>query len=141
MRSLLLVLGQFGSIAVLLLGGDWQLPWWAWVLFTLGLTVFAWAIASLGSNNFTILPDPRNGNTLSHRGVYRWLRHPMYTAVLLCGVAMAFGAPSLPRWIALCVCSIVLVLKVGHEERLLTQKHPAYPQQMKGVARLLPLVW
>ena len=141
MRSFLLVIGQFGSIAILLFGGDWQLPWWAWGLFAQGLLVFTWAVTSLGTNNFTILPDPRNGNTLSHRGVYRYLRHPMYTAVLLCGGAVAFGAPSIPRWIALCVCLVVLVLKVGYEERLLTQQHPSYPEQMAGVARLFPRIW
>ena len=141
MRSVLLVVGQFGSIGVLLFGGGWQLPWWAWALFALGLSVFAWAVVSLGGNNFTILPDPRSANTLSQRGIYRWLRHPMYTAVLLCGIAVSFGGPSTSRWIALAVCAVVLVIKVHYEERLLTARHPDYPQRMKGVARLFPFVW
>ncbi len=141
MRSSLLVFGQFGSIAVLLFGGGWLLPWWAWLVFATGLGLFIWASASLGGNNFTILPDPRQGNTLSQRGIYRFLRHPMYTAVLLCGVAVSFGAPSLARWIALGVCVVVLVLKVRHEEALLTARHPDYPERMRRVARLLPGVW
>ncbi len=141
MRSLILVLGQFGSIAVLLFGGGWHLPWWAWMLFALGLLVFAWAVISLGGNNFTILPDPRSGSTLSQHGIYRWLRHPMYAAVLLCGCAVSFGAPSMARWIALAVCALVLVIKVYHEEALLTARYPDYPQSMKTVARLLPGVW
>ena len=141
MRSILLVAGQFGSIAVLLLGGGWHLPWWAWAIFALGLLVFALAVVSLGGNNFTILPDPRATNTLSQRGIYRWLRHPMYTAVLLCGVAVAFGAPSMLRWSALFFCLVVLVIKVYHEEALLIARHPDYPQRMKGVARLCPGIW
>jgi protein-S-isoprenylcysteine O-methyltransferase Ste14 len=140
-RSLLLVIGQFGSIAVLLFGGGWQLPWWAWCLFVLGLLVFILAALSLGRSNFTILPDPRAGNTLSQVGIYRFLRHPMYTAVLLCGVAVSFGAPSVWRWIALAVCLAVLLVKVRYEEGLLTAKHPDYQERMKGVARLLPGVW
>lgn len=141
MRSTLLVIGQFGSIAVLLFGGGWDLPIWAWILFALGLVIFFWAVASLGGGNFTIMPAPRAGNVLSKRGIYRLLRHPMYTAVLLCGTAVSFGSPSLPRWIALAVCSVALVLKVHHEEEMLTACHPDYPQVMKGVARLLPWVW
>ncbi|MBL0128085.1 MAG: hypothetical protein IPP83_11650 [Flavobacteriales bacterium] len=141
MRSALLVLGQFASITVLLIGGSWQLPWWAWSLFALGLIVFVWAASSLGSTNFTIMPDPRAGNTLSQRGIYRFIRHPMYTAVLLCGAAVSFGAPSIWRWVALGVCVVVLVVKVYHEEGLLTAKHPDYPQRMKGVARLVPFIW
>ncbi len=136
-----LVFGQFASIAVLLFWGGWDLPWWAWLVFATGLGLFAWAGASLGGNNFTILPDPREGNTLSQRGIYRFLRHPMYTAVLCCGVAVSFGAPSLARWIALVVCLVVLVAKVRYEEALLTKRHPDYPGRMRGVARLLPGVW
>ena len=139
--SILLVLGQFGSIAVLLVGGSWLLPWWAWCLFACGVLVFGWAVASLGRNNFTILPDPRRGSTLSRNGIYRWLRHPMYTAVLLCGIAVSFGAPSTARWMALAVCAVVLVIKVYYEEELLTARYPDYSQRMKTVARLLPGVW
>ena len=141
MISRLLVLGQFGSIAVLLFGDGWLLPWWAWSLFVLGLLVFGWAALSLGRSNFTILPDPREGNMLSQVGIYRFLRHPMYTAVLLCGVAVSFGSPSLWRWIALGLCFIVLLVKVRYEEGLLTTRHPDYQERMKGVARLLPGVW
>ena len=141
MYSLLLVLGQFGSIAVLLLGGGWHLPWWAWSLFALGLAVFTWACVSLGGKNFTIMPDPRTGNTLSKRGIYRFVRHPMYTAVLLCGAAVAFGEPSLWRWAALAICTLVLLTKIHYEERQLTARHPDYPQVMGGVSRLMPFVW
>jgi len=139
--SVALVIGQFTCITVLLLGGGWLLPWWAWSVFVLGLAVFVWAALSLGSNNFSVLPGPRPGNTLSVRGIYRWLRHPMYTAVLLCGTAVTFGAPSTGRWIALPACLVVLVLKVRHEERLLTRRHPDYPSRMKGIARLVPGLW
>ena len=109
--------------------------------FLAGLALFVWSAASLGGNNFTILPDPRQGNTLSQRGIYRFLRHPMYTAVLLCGAAVSIAAPSLARWFALGVCAVVLVLKVRYEEALLTKRHPDYPGRMRGVARLLPGVW
>ena len=141
MNSRVLVLGQFGSIVVLLFGGGWNLPSWAWCLFVLGLLVFGWAVVSLGRSNFTIMPDPRAGNSLSQAGIYRFLRHPMYTAVLLCGAAVSFGAPSIWRWVALGMCFVVLLVKVRYEEGLLTAKHPDYQERMKGVARLVPGVW
>jgi protein-S-isoprenylcysteine O-methyltransferase Ste14 len=141
MKPRLLVFGQFGAIAVLLAGGSWLLPWWGWVFFVSGLALFAWAASSLGANNFTIMPLPREGNTLSNQGIYRFLRHPMYTSVLLCGVAVSFGAPSLLRWIALTVCAVVLVLKIRFEEQAITGQHPDYPERMKGVARLVPGIW
>lgn len=114
----LLVLGQFSSIAVILVGGSWLLALWG--LFALGLLVFAAALASMGRNNFTVLLDPRSTNTLSQRGIHRWVSHPMYSALLMCGAVVAFGAPSLERWVALLFCLLVLMIKVRHEEGLLT---------------------
>ncbi|MGV9011911.1 MAG: methyltransferase family protein [Flavobacteriales bacterium] len=137
----LLVFGQFACIAVLLVGGGWNLPWWGWALFALGLLVFLLAATALGGNNFTVMPVPREGNTLSKRGIYKVVRHPMYLSVLLCGSAMAFGAPSPWRWAALAVALVVLLVKVRHEEHRLTEKHPEYPELMRGVARLVPGVW
>ncbi|HQV74318.1 MAG: hypothetical protein KBA60_04985 [Flavobacteriales bacterium] len=141
MQGKLLVFGQFSMIAVLLFAGGWHLPPWAWMLFALGLVVFAAAGFALGIRNFTIMPDPRTGNTLSQRGIYRMVRHPMYTSVLLCGSAVTFGAPSLLRWVALAVCVVVLVLKVRYEEGLLGQRHPEYKQRMAGTYRLVPGIW
>jgi len=136
-----LVIGQFSMIALLLFGGQWELPWWAWSIFTMGLAVFGWAALSLGGNNFTIMPDPRATNQISTRGIYSLIRHPMYTAVLLCGLGVTLGAPSVWRWSALVVCTVVLLVKIRYEEGLLTQRHPTYPQQMQGVARLIPGIW
>ncbi len=141
MRSIPLVIAQFTCIGALALGGSWQLPWWAWMLFALGFLILAWAAVSLGGHNLTVMPDPRATNALSVQGIYRFVRHPMYTAVLLCGAALAFGAPSAIRWSTLMVCLVVLILKIKHEEALLTQRHPDYPQRMLGVKRLLPFVW
>jgi protein-S-isoprenylcysteine O-methyltransferase Ste14 len=87
------------------------------------------------------MPAPRKGNSLSKRGIYRLVRHPMYLSVLFCGAAVALGAPSTWRWAALVAVVFDLVLKIRHEERHLTALHPEYPQVMKGVARLLPGVW
>ena len=141
MRSASLVFAQFTCIALLVFGGDWLIPWWALLLFVAGVLILLWAAVSLGALNLTVMPDPRATNMLIVRGVYRFVRHPMYTAVLLCGAALAFGAPSAIRWLSLMVCLVVLILKIKHEEALLTRRHPDYPQRMLGVKRLLPFVW
>lgn len=127
-----LVFGQFACIAALLFGGERILPWWGWASFGSGLLVFFLAAGALGDNNFTIMPVPREGNTLSKRGIHAFVRHPMYLAVLLCGAAMAFGSPSSLRWAALVVSVIVLLVKARHEERRLMAKHPDHPELMCG---------
>jgi len=141
MKSGLLVLAQFTCIALLVFGGEWLLPWWALLLFAAGVLILIWATVSLGASNLTVMPDPRASNSLSVRGIYRFVRHPMYTAVLLCGASLAFGAPSNSRWAALGACLVVLLLKIRHEEALLTARYPDYHERMRGVKRLLPFIW
>ena len=140
-RSIVLVVAQFGSIAALLVGGKWDLSAGAWIAFSAGLVLFSWAAFSLGGNNFTIMPEPRSGNTISQRGIYALLRHPMYTSVIICGSAVAFGAPSATRWVAWSVCVAALIVKVAHEERLIKARHPDYVGRMKRTWRLVPWVW
>lgn len=139
--SIFLVIAQFSCIAVLLFGGDWDLPWWSWAIFLLGWTVFLWALWSLGARNFTVMPEPRQDAELRVDGIYRYVRHPMYSAVMLCGLGLALGGPSVARWCALLICVPVLVVKVGREEQALTARYPDYPQRMRGVARLFPGLW
>lgn len=141
MRSALLVLAQFACIGALALGGHWLLPWWSWLLFGTGSLILLWAAVSLGGANLTVMPDPRAANALSTRGIYRYVRHPMYTAVLLCGAALAIGAPTAVRLVTLPLLLVVLLLKIRHEEALLAARHPAYHERMRGVKRLLPGIW
>lgn len=136
-----LVLGQFACIAALAWGGSWRLPWWAWSLFLAGVVVMGMAAWALGTHNISAMPEPVPGNTLTKRGIYHTVRHPMYLAVLLCGFALALGAPTGIRWVALGMTIPVLVAKIRHEERRLTARHPDYPELMEGVARLIPGVW
>ena len=138
---MLLVIAQFACIGILALGGGWGLPWWAWGIFCTGMLILLWAALSLGVDNLTVMPDPRAGSTLRVRGIYRFVRHPMYTAVLLCGAALAFGAPSASRATAFVACIIVLLLKIRHEEALLTLRHPDYGDRMRGIKRLVPGIW
>lgn len=137
----LLVIGQFVGIGALTFGGHWSLPLWAWLIFLLGFLVLLAAMLSIGMHNVTVMPDPVPENTLSKRGIYRVVRHPMYLSVLLCGVAVTVGAPSTVRWVTMALLLVVLLLKIRYEEGRLAARHPEYPTVMKGVARLLPGVW
>jgi protein-S-isoprenylcysteine O-methyltransferase Ste14 len=137
----LLVIGQFAGIGALTFGGHWNLPLWAWLLFLSGFLVLVAALLSIGLHNITVMPEPVPGNTLSKRGIYRLVRHPMYLSVLLCGMAVTLGAPSMIRWATMGLLLAVLLLKIRHEEGRLTARHPEYPAVMRGVARLLPGLW
>lgn len=83
-----------------------------------------------------VSPIPRSGAPLIDRGIYRWLRHPMYLAVLLFGAGMAIrdlSYLSIGFWTLL---FIVLVIKAGYEDALLSDIHPEakkYQTSTRGI--------
>lgn len=97
-----------------------------------------WALAANRPGNFNIRPTPRAGGTLVTSGPYRWVRHPMYTAVLTAAAAagvMANQVVDAGLWVALLA---VLMAKAGIEERALIVRFPDYQGYQSRTTRLLP---
>ena len=107
------------------------------VLCLASMLVATWAFRSLGAA-FRVAPQPRPGSRLATHGVYRVLRHPMYTAV--CGVALGVFLLR-PTWIlaamAVVMASFYLV-KAHHEEQLLKSRYGQYEEYRRGSRGVLP---
>ena len=104
----LLISAQFGALAVLALQAwdAWQpaashAP--AWLLLCVSGMVGLWALSANRLGNFNIHPTPHPQGQLVVHGPYRWIRHPMYTAVLLFGAALAILAASSVAWPLWCL--------------------------------------
>jgi protein-S-isoprenylcysteine O-methyltransferase Ste14 len=142
----LLVALQFGLMAVMvvLAAPGWvnaQVPLLAWCLAALGVMVGTWAVTANRPGNFNIRPTPRDGGRLVQTGPYRWIRHPMYTAVLLLGLACAFTSTQPAAWGAWLALASVLLAKARLEERWLQTVYPAYAHYMARTRRFVPGVW
>jgi protein-S-isoprenylcysteine O-methyltransferase Ste14 len=97
-----------------------------------------WALTANRPGNFNIRPTPRHGGVLVTSGPYRWIRHPMYTAVLMAAAAAA--AQSRERadvmlWFAL---AGVLLVKAGFEEEALLRQFPDYRDYKARTMNFLP---
>lgn len=142
----LLVGLQFGLIFFLgwaslpvFLGG--QFPAAALGLALLGVAVGLWALWANRPGNFNIRPLPRAGGQLVAHGPYRWIRHPMYTGVLACGVAAAWSTATVWGWLALAALGAVLLSKARLEERWMLQAHPDYADYQARTWRLVPGIY
>lgn len=125
---------------------NYHLPVWAnglgIVTFAISLWLFWRAHHDLGLNWSPTL-QIREGHTLVTNGVYHSIRHPMYTSVLLLGIAQAL---LLPNWIAglagLVSFSIAYATRIGQEEQMLLEQfgdeYSAYRQHTK---QLLPYLF
>ncbi|MCP5270341.1 MAG: isoprenylcysteine carboxylmethyltransferase family protein [Burkholderiaceae bacterium] len=144
-----LVVAQFGLLAVLvglaLAPGRWpQVD--AGLLLAAGVVLGLWALSTNRPGNFNILPQPRDGAVFVHRGPYRWIRHPMYSALLLAGlgaVRMAGGGNDIGSlagmaWAAWLALLGVLWLKSSVEERALLRVFDGYAAYRQRSGRFLP---
>lgn len=141
-KSTLLVVIQFSSIGIFALRAK-GLPsaGFPWLCFVLGLLLVIWAILVMNPLKTTVFPEPKSGTNLLTNGPYRWIRHPMYTAVLLICFSWMWSSGT---WIDV-LLFIVLVanqwIKLSYEESLLTKMFPKeYPNYKRNSKALIPFV-
>jgi protein-S-isoprenylcysteine O-methyltransferase Ste14 len=110
------------------------------IVFVAGLALFAWSYASMSRESFSVMPEPREGSVLAQSGPYAHIRHPMYTAVLLCGIGAALVYMQPLKWMAMLMLFAVLWIKLKREENYLLQKHPGYKQYQLRTKALVPQI-
>jgi protein-S-isoprenylcysteine O-methyltransferase Ste14 len=105
------------------------------------LLLGVWAILSVRIGNVNVLPDPRQEAVLVQSGPYRWIRHPMYAALLLGTLALVLDLPSALHWSLWIALLVDLVIKLHYEERMLRGHFEEYGAYMAGSKRLIPYLY
>jgi protein-S-isoprenylcysteine O-methyltransferase Ste14 len=104
------------------------------LLVMLSILTHTWINRSL----VNVSPEPNRNNQLVQTGIYAYIRHPIYTGVMLAalGTALAHGH-SVPLIIALVLC-VFFTYKSIFEERWLVQVYPEYAAYRQRAGRFLP---
>jgi protein-S-isoprenylcysteine O-methyltransferase Ste14 len=139
--AIALVAIQIATLAVL------PFPWGAqafrlpgYALIAAGLLLGAITLKANPPGNFSIFPEPRRTARLITHGPYRFVRHPMYLAVLACAAGLLVGWRTPVHAFALALLAVVLHLKAGIEERALAARFPQYAAYRARTARLIPFL-
>lgn len=124
----LLVVVQFILLALLALAG-WHLHSWPFIIIglviaALGIYLGLKAFVSLGSA-LTPTPVPLRGAELRVSGVYAWIRHPIYSAIVLTALGLLIAAGSSRGWWVWIVLVVFFLLKSRWEDVLLARAHGA----------------
>jgi protein-S-isoprenylcysteine O-methyltransferase Ste14 len=112
------------------------------VIFVFGLWVFRSSHKDLG-RNWSVTLEIREKHKLVSRGLYRFIRHPMYASFLLIGLAQAF---LLPNWVAglsgLVGFAVLFFMRVNEEERMMLdtfgEEYRVYAGKTK---RIIPYIY
>ncbi|MBW4681482.1 MAG: isoprenylcysteine carboxylmethyltransferase family protein [Microcoleus vaginatus WJT46-NPBG5] len=120
-----LLYGIWGIAAILGMGGS--------VLFIKG-------VLDLGGN-LTPLPYPKEDGQLVQTGIYRLVRHPLYSGLILAALGWAIWQQSLSHLAGGAILLAFLNAKASREEAWLSQKYPDYPNYQKQVKKLIPWLY
>ena len=125
---------------------DYHLSTWAgWI----GASTFAFALLLLWKShvdlgkNFSPMLQIKEQHQLITNGVFRYIRHPIYAAHLLWGVAQALLLQNWIAGLAMLVTSLPLYLvRVPHEESMMLEHFgEEYNAYMSQTGRIFPRLW
>ena len=117
----------------------------SWSPITIGLQVCAgllmlWARLTFGTRSFHAAANATEGGLVT-TGPYRYIRHPIYTAIVL-----FVWAGAVPNW-SLAIAAMAALATIGAlvrmlcEEQLLVQRYPEYASYAKVTNRMIPYLF
>jgi protein-S-isoprenylcysteine O-methyltransferase Ste14 len=110
------------------------------ILCAAGVAFAIWARYHLG-RDWSGTPSMKEGHELVTSGPYKFVRHPIYTGVIL--ALFGSGLVNGIIWLAVFVIfTIVFLRRISIEERYMMQLFPdKYPEYKKHTKALIPFVW
>ena len=139
----------FVSVQVLLLGLflfcipdiNFEIPMWLrWAgmaVFVTGVAVIVAGFVTL-EKNLSAFPTPKRSSRLVQSGIYKSIRHPIYTGILFMASGLAFYSECTWRFIVFLSLLILFRFKAAYEEKLLTQRFSGYTEYKKTSGMFLP---
>lgn len=139
MASFLMVAANMAPVGPTLWSGPAHLAEAGVAITVVGAALALAAFVSLG-RSFSVIPEARE---LATRGVYRFVRHPMYLAELLMIAGVLFDQAQLTTLIGTLVVIGLQVHRVRLEERLLRSALPSSFVEFadRTSYRLVPFLW
>ena len=113
--------------------------WGGLALCAIGLAIVASALWAMG-RVMQVSPEPKAEGHLVSRGVYRLMRHPMYTGMTFIVVGLALRQPTAYVIAAGVLLFALLLAKSRFEERLLDARYPGYREYRARTWGVIPFV-
>jgi len=106
----------------------------------LAIALMVWARMTFGWRSFHYAANPTKGGLITS-GPYRFIRHPIYAAIMYFAIAGVAGNLSWPSAAMLAVVCLGSGVRIFCEERLLIADYPEYTEYAQRTKRLMPYVF
>jgi len=144
-KSRLLVTTQFILLAVIFfvpVGAPaastptWLLDFGSAIVWP-GLAIVLISIFKLGQS-LTASPIPKADSQLKTDGLYKWIRHPIYTGLLAISLGVALEVGSIFKLFLFFALAVLFQYKAKWEEAFLLERYSEYRAYMTKTGRFLP---
>ncbi len=98
------------------------------------------AVVNIKPDNLNIVPTLKDKHKLITHGIYRFIRHPMYTSVLLLSFTLTLTHSHYLSQLIMFILLVDLILKSNLEEKLLTERFSTYQDYKNNTGRFLPFL-
>lgn len=109
------------------------------VVFSIGLVGLLRAARDLGSA-LTPLPESKEGAPFVTTGLYKYLRHPIYSFLLLLSAGVVIYKNSQEALIVLLGLFVLLIIKYRYEDKILAAKWSEAGKYQERVPALIPKI-
>lgn len=115
--------------------------WWIGLALTaIGVAISIWARLTLGAN-WSGVVTLKKGHRLIRKGLYRWIRHPIYTGILIGFIGTALIKGHLRGWIGFLIVWAAFYFKARREENFLRQEFgDGFEEHARHTGMFLPRV-
>jgi len=114
--------------------------WIGLALFAAGIALGGWSRFALG-RSFTPFPKPVEGGVQVARGPYRWVRHPIYSGIIVASAGWALAWQSIAGTILTVALLVFFDMKARREEKWLEAAYPGYAEYRRRTRKLIPLLY
>ena len=111
------------------------------ILLALAASLGLYSIYNLGFDNLSTFPEPKKGARHVQEGAYKFIRHPMYTSLIIFGLIFVLSNPGFLNTIIYLILIYVLDTKASYEEGFLAKIYPTYKTYAENTKKFIPFVY
>ena len=139
--SLIGYIGMIGGLVGLLaMHAIFSPSAWVIAIQVVALLLGVWARVTFGRRSYHVAANPTEGGLVTW-GPYRYIRHPIYTAICLATLAGVGAHWSWKSGVCGGVVVGSLVMRIFCEEHLLSARYPEHGQYASRTWRMIPYVY